>query len=469
MPGRTESGRDRAAIGTRDMAETPPPSAPTGTRIAFASPLESARVLGEVLLPTVAQGVILRRPAAVTAAAALETDRRAVRLLQRLRERHDADALALRLNGRDVVLLLTPRAATRVLEGTPVPYRTATVEKRASLAHFQPTGVLISDGPLRAERRAFNEAVLETDLPVHRLADQITAAARQEMSTLVTGRDRLEWPAFSAAFERLVRRIVLGDGARTDVELTNLLAALRRDANWAYLRPRRGSLLHRFRLRLATHLDRAEPGSLAALLAEQRARPGVDPYGQVPHWLFAYDAAAATAFRTLALLSTHAKPRLRLRDELAALDEAAGPHPYLSACVLDTVRLWPTTLAILRESTAVTMWGGTPLPRGTSFVIYSPLLNRDTAYLPGADGFQPELWLGDTAGRAALLVPFSAGPAVCPGRSLVLQTVTAALAALLREHDFRLLARARLDEGSPLPHTFGHMSIGFTITPAWMM
>ncbi|MFC7760232.1 hypothetical protein ACFQY4_21055 [Catellatospora bangladeshensis] len=62
MPGRTESGRDRAAIGTRDMAETPPPSAPTGTRIAFASPLESARVLGEVLLPTVAQGVILRRP-----------------------------------------------------------------------------------------------------------------------------------------------------------------------------------------------------------------------------------------------------------------------------------------------------------------------------------------------------------------------------------------------------------------------
>lgn len=469
MPQRAQADRRRRDTdpdATRPE-EFPPPQA--GTRLTAASALETARVLSEVLLPTVAQGVILRRPAAVGAAAALDSDRHAVRLLQRLRERHDTDALALRVAGRDVVLLLTPRAATRVLAGTPVPYRTATTEKRASLAHFQPTGVLISDGPLRAERRAFHEAVLETDLPVHRLADRITAAARQEMSTLLTGRDRLEWPAFSAAFWRLVRRIVLGDGARTDVELTDLLDALRRDANWAYLRPRRAGLLHRFRLRLATHLDRAEPGSLAALLAEQRVRPGLDPYGQVPHWLFAYDAAAASAFRTLALLSTHATNRRRVRDELAALDPAGGPYPYLGACVLDTVRLWPTTLAILRESTAVTMWDATPLARGTSFVIYTPLLNRDAAYVPAADRFQPERWLDGSAAHSGALVPFSAGPAVCPGRSLVLQTVTAALAALLREHDLRLLARARLDAGSPLPYTLGHTSIKFTIAPAWMM
>lgn len=165
------------------------------------------------------------------------------------------------------------------------------------------------------------------------------------------------------------------------------------------------------------------------------------------------------------MLSTHAPQRRGVRDEPAALDPA-GPPRYLAACVLDTVRLWPTTLAILRESTAVTMWDGIPLPRGTSFVIHSALLNRDEAYLPGADRFQPELWLDGGPGPAATVVPFSAGPAVCPGRSLVLQTVTASLAALLRDHDLRLLARTRLDAGSPLPFTLPHTSIGFTITPA---
>ncbi|MFD0599604.1 cytochrome P450 [Catellatospora coxensis] len=302
---------------------------------------------------------------------------------------------------------------------------------------------------------------------MHRLAEVISAVARQEMTPLLSRPGRVEWRDFAGAFWRLVRRIVLGDEARDDVGLNALLDDLRRDANWAYLRPRRHVLFHRFRLRLATHLDLAEPGSLAGLLAEQDTAPDVDPYGQVPHWLFAFDAAGATAFRTLALLSTHASQRRRVREELAAWDPAGPPLlPYLSACVLEAVRLWPTTLAVLRESTAVTVWDQTTLPRGTSFVIFSALLNRDGEHLPDADRFQPDRWLDGQAATGPTLIPFSAGPAACPGRNLVLQTVTAALAALLLEHDLRLHARTRIAADRPLPYTLGHTELGFTVTPA---
>jgi cytochrome P450 len=473
MPYQTEPERRRRR---RSSLSAQPPAqdgvlGPAGARVrtglAAASALDTARVLAMVGVPALAQGAVLRRPAAVAAVAALDGDRRAVRLLQRLRERYDTDALALRTPGRDVVMLLSAQAADRVLDGTPVPYSPATVEKRAALSHFQPTGVLISDGPLRARRRALNEAVLDTDLPMHRLAAVITTVAQQEMTPLLSRPGRIEWRDFAAAYWRLVRRIVLGDDARDDVALIALLDALRRDANWAYLRPRRHVLFHRFRLRLATHLDLAEPGSLAWLLAQQDVAPDVDPYGQVPHWLFAFDAAGATAFRTLALLSTHAPQRRQVREELAAWDPAGPPMlPYLSACVLETVRLWPTTLAVLRESTAVTVWDQTSLPRGTSFVIFSALLNRDGEHLPDADRFQPDRWLDGEAATGTTLIPFSAGPAACPGRNLVLQTVTAALAALLRGHDLRLHARTKIAADLPLPYTLGHTGLGFTVTPA---
>src|SRR6266545_2662491 len=360
-----------------------------------ASVPDTLRVLSTVLAPVLAQGPIIRRPRVLALAERLDADRRAGRLLRRLRTRYGSGPLRLRVPGRSVVVLLSPEDVRTVLLGTPEPYTPANREKVAALSHFQPHGVLVSSGPLRAERRRVNEAVLDTGRPVHRLGADFAHAIRTETGTLP---DELDWAGFSAMWWRIVRRIVLGAGARDDDELTDLLTGLRRAANGA---------------------------------------------GQVPHWLFAFDAAGIAAYRALALV---------------AADPGASTDPaYLRAAVLESVRLWPTTMVILRDSTAPV----DGFPAGTAYVIVSSYLHRDPA-LPYADRFAPEIWLDGRADDTGALVPFSAGPGTCPGRDLVLFTTGTLLDALLDGYLFRPVPR--LDPAGPLPGTLDHTALRFAVT-----
>jgi cytochrome P450 len=398
-----------------------------------ASAADTARVLSTVLSPIIAQGPILRRPRMVALAERLDADRRAGRLLRGLRGKYGPDPLRLRVPGRSMALVLSVADVRAVLLGSPEPYALANREKVAALTHFQPHGVLVSHGPVRAERRRFNEQVLGA-APL----DEITARIRAEAVLP----ERLTWDGFAAMWWPLVRRVVLGDGARDDAGLTAMLTALRADANWAYLRPKRTGLRRRFEQRLHGHLARAERGSLAEVLARTPAAEVTDPEGQVPHWLFAFDAAGIAAYRALALL-------------------AAGPAdpdlPYLQASVLESVRLWPTTMVILRDST--TRIG--EFPAGTAFVIVSSYFHRDPA-LPYADRFTPEIWLDGRARDNWSLVPFSGGPGECPGRNLVLFTTGTLLGTLLDRYHLRPVGG--LDPAGPLPGTLDHTALRFAVT-----
>ena len=80
----------------------------------------------------------------------------------------------------------------------------------------------------------------------------------------------LGYDAWHRAFRRIVRRIVLGDGARDDEELSDLLAELMSEANG--LRPARSEQLDPFMERLDEHVARAEKGSLAASSRARRRR-----------------------------------------------------------------------------------------------------------------------------------------------------------------------------------------------------
>ncbi|MGW0481709.1 hypothetical protein [Nonomuraea sp. NPDC003214] len=542
----------------------------TITRPPRANAAETLRLGLTLVLPALAQGVIVRRPLMVRLAALARADDRAVRLLARLRARHGDGPLLVRVPLRGwAVLVLSAADVRRVLDDRSL--TPANREKRGALGHFQPDGVLITPEPeLRERRHDYNERVLLPDFgPVAR-------AAAEEAATLPY-RGVLTWTDFHAAFWRLARRVVLGDGARDDVTLTRMLDRLRGDANWFYLRGRRTDVYRAFRRRLDGHLARAEPGSLAAALAATPAPADVCPEGQVPHWLFAFDAAAIAAYRALALLATHPPPRTAhpgppstpahpppsgITGDGTAVEESAvggaavggaAPHPGPSgtggrpdaprlgpssgaagrgaarpsgtardgatghpgspesaeggtavvgaavggaaarpspsgaaahphsagvggcgvggaevrAAVLESVRLWPTTLAILRDTTGPTEWG---VPEGSLVAIYSPYVNRAEA----GDHYRPGLWTGDDAwddgepldgggawagGDARTGVPFSAGFARCAGRDLVLFTTASLLGAFLRERE--VFASVRL-EGA-LPASFDHTGLRFAV------
>ncbi|MFC4377732.1 cytochrome P450 [Nocardia halotolerans] len=433
-----------------------------------ASVADTVAIIGKALLPTFAGGVIKRRPSVLAVAQKFQLDALSVPLFQRLRRRYGPGPLRLRIPGRSIAVVLSDADAGRLLQGSPQPFSPSTVEKRAALSHFQPHGVLISRGPVRAERREFNATTLQADRPMHEIAGDVVAVVREEAGGLVDpSGGELDWDTFNRAWWRIVRRVTLGDLARTDEEVTDLLDNLRLDANWAYLHPQRRGRRRAFDARLRSYVDRAEPGTLAKLVADTPVDDErVDAVGQIPHWLFAFDAAGMAAFRTLALLATHPAHAERARADIEGLD-ADQPQlmPYLRACLLDTVRLWPTTPAILRESTDETRWGTATLPAGTEFLIYTPFLHRDPETLPYADVFEPGIWLDGTARTNPALVPFSAGPAQCPGRNIVLLVVSTLLAELLRQGRYELVSAPDLDPGEPIPATIDNFGLRFRTTP----
>ncbi|TRO87660.1 cytochrome P450 [Glycocaulis profundi] len=418
-----------------------------------ASAAETLAFAGEVALPTLGKGVLIRRPTVVKAADRLEMDARGVHRLQRLRARHGDRPLRLRLPGPPRIVVLSPSDAMAVLDRSPDPFMPASSEKQAALAHFEPRVALASRGDTRDRRRDFNEDALDSDAPVHPCVAAITAVVDEEIDA-VTAPDatEMDWPDFSRAWFRIVRRVVLGDGAREDTELTDQLARLRRRANWAFLAPRRKALKRTFHQRLAGHLQRAEPGSLAARV-ERFRRPDDAATDQVAHWLFAFDPAGMAVFRALALLTAHP----------GALDEArrdeAPELPYLRGCLMESLRLWPTTPVILRETSASTELGGCALPAGASVIIHAPFFHRDDESLDIAHSFAPERWKpGQTSGPMAF-VPFSAGPGRCPARHLVLMTGALALHRLAQTS--WAASDPALDPRQPMPASFDPYGLRF--------
>ncbi|NWN88243.1 MAG: cytochrome P450 [Micrococcaceae bacterium] len=264
----------------------------------------------------------------------------------------------------------------------------------------------------------------------------MTQAIREEVEALRGHLDftgTLDWEAFSTMSWRIVRRITLGNAARDDEQVTNDLNQLRARGNLAYLAPKHRKQRKRFLNSVRAYLNRAEPGSLAAMAAQTPATENTVPEQQLPQWLFAFDAASWAAFRALSLLAADPVTTEAARNE-------AVTHfpdvPLLRATMLESLRLWPTTPLILRDTTESTTWRSGSLAAGTSMVVFAPFFHRDDETLAEAHRFTPKLWLTDRDDTDWPLVPFRGGPGLCPGRNVVLLTASAVLAELLDEHRF---------------------------------
>jgi cytochrome P450 len=428
----------------------------TQDSLPYASVRESLGVLADVITPNVAKGAIIRRPKVVAMAEWMDLDRRAVKRMQELRNRYGTGPLMLRLPVRNQAVILDPDHVRRVLDHSPDPFSTASSEKRAALSHFEPKGALITPpGPERRDRRRFNEQVLESDNPMHRLSERFIGVVEQEAEQLieeVRGRGgELEWDPFIEAWFRVVRRVVFGDAARDDHKMRELINELRADANWAFLKPKRHRVRRQFFERLNGHLARAEPGSLAQVIASRPKSKATAPDHQVPQWLFAFDPAGMATFRALALLASHPAQAKAAREEIRAREMSGERQlPYLRACVLEALRLWPTTPMVLRQTTEATTWETGVMPQGTGVLLFAPFFHRDDERLPFANRFEPEIWLEDGKEDQARpprdwpLIPFSGGPAICPGRNLVLLLTSHMPASVIGDRQLQSADPSRL-------------------------
>lgn len=427
--------------------------------------LAALRALVDLAGASVAAGAIARRRVVVGLLERRQADRRSVDRLHALRRQHGDGPVELVLPGRRFLVPLNPRDVGHILDGAPSPFHPASWEKRRALDKFQPHAVLITRGGLRAPRRAVNEAALDTHAELHHLAEPFAAIIAEEAEALcadVLARGTLDSAQFTIAWWKLVRRLVLGESARDDDAITDDLWRLRRVGNWSFAAPTHARRRARFIERIYSYAENPDANSLLGALTNVPAGGEVDPLGQLPHWLFAFDAAGMATVRAMALIASD--PEARQRCETTQPD-VPQLRPYLRACVLESIRLWPTTPALLRETTEETHWGQGAhrfsVDAGASVLICVPAFHRDPDTLPFADAFTPDIWLDGRAQTYPQLVPFSAGPAQCPGQNVVLYATSTFLAQLFSRVQLDVQPSSTLTPSQPLPATLNQFGLTF--------
>jgi cytochrome P450 len=429
-----------------------------------ASLIEGLRFTAQVAIPNVIQGLLRRRPKAVAAATLAGADGLAIAFMRSLRRSYGDGPVWIRAGKDEALLLLGAEPIRRVLEHSPHPYAADPEPKRSGMRHFQPQALTISRQPEWAPRRRFAEAVLDTGRPVHRLGDQFASICLQEAQRLPSS---LDWEHFNEAIRRITRRIVLGDGAAEDRELTRTLGELMDRSN----PPARGDPALRSRLlaQLNAHLDRREAYSLAGVIRDAPETPDTDPAEQVIHWLFALgDTLATNAYRCLAVLAAEPGERGRVLAEIDRADPHTGHGiadlPRLYASLNETMRLWPTTPVLSRITTEAIDWDGIRIPKDTQLLIVNTFNHRDELTVPYANQFAPDQWLTGDAAERWSFNHFSHGPQVCPGIDLALFVGAGTIAGLLRERTPRLTA-PKLSLKPPVPYALDAFAIRIEFDP----
>ena len=447
-----------------------------------ASTIEGVRFTAQVLMPNLLQGLFRRRRRAVMLATRLNVDGMAIGLIGGLRREHGPGPFWVRAGGGDALLVTETDDVRSVLEGAPEPYAADPEAKRKGMRHFQPTALTISRDGEWAQRRRFNEAVLDTGRPAHRLAKRFATVVAQETEAAIAetetdGGGYLDWDGFNLCVRRMALRAILGDDARDDGRVFELLSKLMEEANG--LPDERSEHYEPFRRRIEGYVAEPEPESLVGLFPEAPVGPETDPPGQVPHWLFACgDTLAINAYRTLALVTTHPEQRARVVAEVNEVEttEADGVGTSLTAagiagldqleaCVQDAMRLYPTTPLLSRETDRDVAWDGSVIPAGTQILISNTFNHRDPERVEFADRFAPGQWLEGGAAGDWTFNHFSHGPQGCPGAWIALFVAKGMLARLLTERRLDLVGGPELDPAEPLPAMLDFFSLRFAAAP----
>ncbi|RHW24779.1 cytochrome P450 [Nocardioides immobilis] len=420
-----------------------------------ASIVEGVRFTAQVGVPNVVQGLFRKREAVVSAIDKLPADHLAYRLVEGLARKYGPDPFWVRVGAEETLLVTHPDDIRVVLGGSPSPFASDPDAKRKGMSAFQPDALTISRGDLWADRRAFAEAVLDTGRTIHRLAEGFAAATVAEADALLALGRPLKFEDVNLAFQRLTRVVVLGAAAADDTALTEQLGSLMAAGNKMPGKPAEG--YDDFHTHLAEYVATPDPAALTGLIASAPQSDDTDVPGQLIHWLFAMgDTLPSNLMRALAVLATHPLVLDDARAEVGRKDltvvEDVADASYLAGCILEAMRLWPTTALFGRVQVEDHRWvNGQKTPAGTQVLIHNLFNHRNRDRVPFADRFAPEEWVTGTAGDDWRFNFFSHGPQGCPGAGLSIFLGQAFLGRLITAGNPKLVSGPRL-KGDRLPY-----------------
>jgi cytochrome P450 len=447
---------------TATRAPTAAPAAgATSGGLGEASVSESLTVLGVGVLPALVRGLFSPRRAAMKLLTARNVDGRTIAKLATLRRKYDGQGLQL-LGGR-LVVVWGEEAIREVLDRSADVYGGNAGAKAKGMSHFQPDALTMSYGKEWRDRRQFNESVLAARERLHPFAERFLAVVADE-SQYVARRGTLGWADWEQLFDHITLRVVFGDEAREDQELTARLERLMADANRLV-----GLSLdddyYEFYGALECYLRDPDPESLVGQITQAPQTDDTRIVQQIPHWMFAMrDTLAANAFRALAAIVADDVVRGRAREEIDGADlvnpAAIDRLSYLKGCLQEAMRLWPTTPLLAREIKRETTLAGEKLKEGTQVILLNVFNHRDPDHVKDADRLVPKRWSGEQ--HDYRFNHLSNGTQDCPGGPLVLFLGTAVLAQTLARYSL-ILEHPQLPSGGPLPHMLDFFETRFSV------
>jgi cytochrome P450 len=177
------------------------------------------------------------------------------------------------------------------------------------------------------------------------------------------------------------------------------------------------------------------------------------------------DTLGANAYRTLAMVVADSEVMGRVRGELDTADLSTGQGvaslSYLEGCLQETMRLWPTTPLLARETLRETELAGAKLDEGTQVMILNTFNHRDDEQVEDANRLKPERWQNGH-GRDVRFNHLSNGTQDCPGGPLVSLIGKAAVAQAVSRYDLKL-EEPSIDTSGDLPHMLDFFDVRFSI------
>lgn len=443
------------------------------SKIVSVSLLDKIRFQAGHMLPNYLLGLFKKSPFWTGVIHRFHPDASGRRLILRWRRKYHTRYFGVSFLGTQTILVVDPYAIRRVLEQSPAVYADPRA-KHKGMAHFQPNAVTISRPPLWDLRRRFNEHVLAAG-QVHPEGDAFLKVIQEETrAALVETPGVLTWPFFERLFQRVTLRIVLGNQAVADTALVEALDQLLFQANRLFLL-KRNPRFARVYTQIDKYLKSPEPNTLAARCREALeatpttpwlTRDKIDVASQMPHWLFAMkDTLALNTAACLVLLADHPEICDAARAEAQSWDESAhglAEARFLSACVEEAMRLWPTTPMLVRECSIPDILADEVLVPGTQLIIWNSSNHRNIETYPDANEFRPARWLEPQFGT--WFNHLSSSTQVCAGKDLALLIAKGILAELLRGHRFRNRCTI-VEPGGEAPDSFNAFNVELERTP----
>ncbi|KAH8403265.1 hypothetical protein KR222_009330 [Zaprionus bogoriensis] len=175
-----------------------------------------------------------------------------------------------------------------------------------------------------------------------------------------------------------------------------------------------------------------------------------------------FETSAGVLGHLLMLLGREQKAQQKLRDEVTAHLNAQGfidfdklnDLPYLEACILETIRMFPPGFISNRLCTESLEL---PNKQGKNFVVESGTtvliphycLMMDEDHFPDPQQFQPERFMQPDAAKMyrerGIFMPFGDGPRVCIGMRFALAQIKAAAVEIVTKFNIRVNPKTRTD------------------------